>query len=400
MKMSVRALTGAVAASVALTGAPTASAEPTVGSPLVGDFCSAGAPIVGEGASFAKNAHELVFKPAYAAECGAGSITYLPNGSGAGKSAALNRTAGFAGSDEPLSLDELMIDTADQGESGSGRVSPLHHIPIATGAVTVAVNLGQCGVGQEQLNLRGPVIGAMYTGLIRNWNDPLVVADNPTMAACNLPVQLAARSDGSGTTYAFKDFLSKRFPVFQVYKQNDQNTVWPAEELGLATVARGNKNSGVAAVVAATPGAIGYVDLSTALQAGLTMAKVDGPHGQFVSARTNAAPTPNAANCEFAALGATHPVSTLSPGWDAVSITDSPNPLAYPVCTFTYALLYNNLKSAGVAANQAQAQTIVDYLGVAVSAQGQQLLPNYGYARLPANLQLLAQVGLATVTNN
>jgi hypothetical protein len=128
--------------------------------------------------------------------------------------------------------------------------------------------------------------------------------------------------------------------------------------------------------------------------AGLAWAKVDGPHGLFNSPRAGAA-----ANCDLAALGATHPPSTLSPGWEAVSITDSPNPLSYSVCTFTYGLVYNNVRFAGVVATTQQAQTLVDYLGVAVDDLAQAKLPGAGYARLPVNLQAIAKAGLASIAN-
>ena len=392
-KLRSAMVTGLAAVSI-LTLSPARAAAPSgVGSPLVGPFCSSGAGITGQGATFANNAHVDVFIPAYQNNCNKGTVGYTSNGSGAGKNAAMNHTPTFAGSDEPLSADEQLIATAD-GSQLRARVSPIHHIPIALGAVTVPYNLASCGLGQESLTLRAQQIGAIFSGLITKWNDPLLTLGNPQLAACGAKqIRVAVRSDGSGTTYAFKDFLSKRNPQFQVYKQNQLNTAWPAQDSGLNPVLRGNGNSGVATVVKNTDGAIGYVELSTAQKNFLTWARVDGPHLQFVSPARG-----TAANCADAALGATHPPSTLSPGWEAVSITDGPNPNGYPICTFTYALLFNNLRSAFAGAvTLPMAQTLVDYFGLAVDDIGQAGLEAKGYARLPITMQTIAKAGLATI---
>ncbi|HEX9774404.1 MAG TPA: substrate-binding domain-containing protein [Actinomycetota bacterium] len=387
----------AVVAAIGLS-AGLVHAEPTVGSPLVGEYCSAGSSISGTGASFAKNAHNNVFIPAYDGDCGEGAVSYSSTGSGAGKLATRNRTHAFGGSDEPLDATEVAIDSGDTGDPNApnpgGRVSPLHHIPIALGAVTVSYNLAICGItGQEAISLRSPMIAGIFSGAITKWNDPLLTLENPNLANCNRSITLVVRADGSGTTYAFKDYLSKRNPLFQAYKSNDFNTAWPAEDLGLNTPVRGPGNGGVADGVKNNDASIGYVELSTAKSKGLKWALVDGATGVF-----NAPDDGRSANCELAATGATHPPSTLSPGWDAVSITDTPNPLAYAICTFTYALVYNDLATAfGGAMSRAQAQTLVDYMNRALEPDVQDALADHGYAPLPASLQAVAQAGMASV---
>lgn len=386
-----------------------------LGAPLVGSgaFCSASSPIQGTGASFANNAHQTVFIPEYNADCaaGAGNVTYTSTGSGAGKFAAIEHTHWFGMSDEPLSTDETLCGTLDLGftapangtcefSPGQARISPIHHIPLALGSIAVAYNLNfpGCTFGQKALKFRSEVIGAMFSGLITRWNDPLLTVDNAGLsaAACNKPIKLAVRSDGSGTTYAFKDFLSKRNPQFMVYKQNQLNTAWPAQDTGLNPPLRGNGNGGVADQVKNNAGAIGYVELSTAKSKGLTWGTVDGPHRQFLAPDAGAG-----ANCENSATGATHPPSTLSPGWDLVSITDTPNPLGYPICTFTYALVYNNLKSAfGPAFNAAKARALVDYFLVALDADTQAKLNGKGYGAMPASFIAVAQLGVATINDD
>ncbi len=377
-----------------------------VGTPLMtGKFCSSGAAIAGTGASFANNAHQTVFIPEYVADCGKGAVTYTSTGSGAGKFATIEHTHDFGMSDEPLSTDELLCGTLDLGFTApangtceftpqKNRVSPLHTIPMALGSITVSYNLATlCSV--PQLNFRSPVLGAMYTGLITRWNDPLLVQDNPALSSCNKAIKLVVRQDGSGTTYAFKDFLSKRNPQFNVYKQNQLNTAWPAQDLGTNPPLRGNGNGGVADQINNNAGAVGYVELSTARNKLLKWGKVDGPHLQFLAPDQGAA-----ANCDEAATGATHPLSTLSPGWDLVSITDTPNPMGYPICTFTYGLVYNNLRSAfGTAFTAAKARTLVDYLSIALDSDTQQKLNGKGYGRLPDSMRLVAQLGVATITD-
>lgn len=382
-------------------------------SALTGALCSASGSITGVGASFAQNAHDKVFRPAYAAACTVpvSTVAYLGGGSGAGKTGFMGHTHMITGSDEPLSLDEQFTGTAD-AVGLQGRVSPAHHIPIALGSITVAVNLTHCGIGtsngaQLNLQLRSQVIGSIFSGLITDWGDDLIALDNPSLETklntCG-PVKPAVRSDGSGTTYAFKDFLSKRNPQFQVYKQNQLNTAWPAEDLG-RSILRGPGNDGVAGVVDTVPGAIGYVELSEAIRTRapapgktahtpIDFAYVDSPLGEWISPRDGAS-----ANCAAAAVGMTHPASTLLPGWDAVSITDAAAPGAYPICTLTYLLVYNNLASAFPSATDAQIQTVSDYLSVALQDGTQGSLAANGYAPLPLSALTVARLGVTSLAN-
>jgi ABC-type phosphate transport system substrate-binding protein len=341
-----------------------------------------------------------VFIPAYAAACGKGQVSYESQGSGAGKRAHIDRLTAFGMSDEPLSTDEMLRGILDIGSDTAnpnpqGRVSPMHHIPLALGAITVSYNLGSCGIGHEALKLRSPQVAAIYTGLITNWSDPTLTLENPALAGCNKAIRPAARSDGSGTTYAFKDYLSKRNPHFNVYKSNDLNTNWPVEDLGTNSLLRGNGNGGVAAAVKANDGAIGYVELSTAINNGLTWALVDGATGVFNSPRAGFGRQlrPGRHRCHAPGV---HAVSGLGHGLDH----RLSQPLAYAVCTFTYALVYNNLDSAfGGALGAAQRQTLVDYLGVAVDDIGQSQLPLKGYAQIGPSMQAVAKAGLASIAS-
>ncbi|MFP5224186.1 MAG: substrate-binding domain-containing protein [Actinomycetota bacterium] len=403
---------GAVLALTSLTlvtGAGNGLAE----SPLMPGFCTSGGFVEGVGASFAQNLHDKVGIPEFNKACGKGTFKYLGGGSGAGKAAYADHSYLYAGSDEPLSFDEQMAGALD-ADSGAGRVSPSHHIPIGLGAITVSVNLEDCGIGAGtnglvELNLRSQVIGSIFSGIITDWNDGLIGQDQSDgirskLSNCGLPITVAVREDVSGTTYAFKDFLSKRNPQFQVYKQNQFNTAWPIEDLG-GTLVRKKKNDGVANLVDTIPGAIGYVELAEASRvraAGgsssphgiLDWARVDNPAGEFLSPNSGLS-----ARCEAATVGMTHPASTLSPGWDAVSITDGLAPGAYPICTMTYALVYNNLLSAfgGGTATPGKAQTLVDYLDVLLRDSTQTKLGQNGYAALPVSVLQVARAGLLSL---
>jgi phosphate transport system substrate-binding protein len=403
---------GALAAVIAAgpMSIPTVSqAESLLSGPRCSQVAPAGS-VPGTGASFAGNAHNNVFRPAYRAACNISMandpVSYASTGSGAGKTAFITHSNLIAGSDEPLSIDEQangMLDTVGL----QGRVSPAHHLPIALGAITVAANLTHCGIGSSNgsllpLKLRSQVIGSIYSGLISDWGDDLIAVDNPNLDLSNCgPIKLAARLDASGTTYAFKDFLSKRNPQFQVFKQNQLNQTWPAESLGV-TILRGQSNQGVAAIVDTVPGSIGYVELSEALRTRtgtgahtpIDYVQVDNPLGEWISPKAG-----SGANCSQASLGMTHPASTLSVGWDAVSITDAATPGAYPICTLTYLLMYNNLGSAFPSATDPQIQTVIDYAAVALLDSTQGALNGAGYARLPETVLTVARNGVATLAN-
>jgi phosphate transport system substrate-binding protein len=381
--------------------------DPIVGSPLVsGSLCSgAGTPITGSGASFAANAYNQVFIPAYAARCG-GSASYTGGGSGKGRRDFINRVNDWGQTDEPLTLDEYACATGDlgwnAGTPSACAATPglrpgggVHQIPVAVGAVTVSYNL-PCA--SSQLNLHSEQIALIFSGVIKDWSDPLLLsaADNPGLAGCSGPITLAVRSDVSGTTYVFKDYLSKRNPQFMAYKQSALNTQWPAEDSGLnPSVVRGIGNGGVAAQVSSHPGSIGYVELSSAASNGLTWAKVDGPSG-FTVAPDNG----TAANCDLAAIGAATPPTTLYPDWSNVSITDTANPLAYPICSLTYALIYDNQHLAYNGAHDGgKARAVVDLLGIALTNDAQAALGAFHYSALPISILQISRLGLATVTD-
>lgn len=374
-----------------------AIAEPIPASPLVGgSFCSAEGTLALSGSSLAGGFVAGVLVPALASQCPRYTVTYTGTGNGAGRRAFLDRKVQIALVEDALTLDEQACATVALGAwcDQPGRTpSPVHHMPAFMGAVDVVYNLGACGIGHPPLRFRSQVLALIYSGLITRWNDPLPVMENAWLAGCDTTIKPVVRQDGSGTTTVFKDYLSKRNPWFHVYKQATLNTAWPMNDLGIGSgTLRAQGNGGVAQTVKAVDGAIGYIDHATARALGMSIGWPDGPHGNFVSPESG-----GRNNCAQAPVGGTHPPSTLSPGWDQVTITDSANPFAYPICTIVFALVYNNLKAAG--ATSQRARIIADVLFVLFSDELQGGVASPVYAPIPSTIRLMNRAGLATLTD-
>ncbi|WP_199188336.1 phosphate ABC transporter substrate-binding protein PstS [Deinococcus arcticus] len=301
--------------------------------------------VTGAGASFPFPLYSKMFAE-YKKDKGV-TVNYQSVGSGAGQKQILERTVDFAGSDNPMS-DEAMKDAPGK----------LLHIPTAIGAVVPAYNLP--GV-TTPLKFTGKVLADIYLGKIRTWNDKAIAALNPGVTIPPLPITVARRSDGSGTTFVFSDYLAKVSSEWKSKVGVGNSLQWP-----VGTGARGN--DGVAGVVKSTPGAIGYVELVYAKQNKLPFGSVQNRAGKFVLADNG----PAAA----AALGVVIPADTR------VSLTNSANADAYPIASFTYVIFYQEQKYAG--RTQAQAKALKDLLSWMVTT-GQGYNEALDYAKLPAS---------------
>ncbi|MBI0446593.1 phosphate ABC transporter substrate-binding protein PstS [Deinococcus sp. DB0503] len=302
--------------------------------------------ITGAGASFPYPLYSKMFAE-YKNATGV-NVNYQSVGSGAGQKQILERTVDFAGSDNPMSDETLKSAPA-----------PLLHIPTAIGAVVPAYNLP--GVTQP-LKFTGRVLADIYLGKIKNWNDKAIAALNPGVTLPPLPITVARRSDGSGTTYVFSDYLSKVSPEWKSKVGVGNSLQWP-----VGTGAKGN--DGVAGVVKSTPGAIGYVELVYAKQNKLTFGSVQNRAGKFVLADNG----PAAA----ATLGVVIPADTR------VSLTNSANAEAYPIASFTYVIFYQDQKYGN--RTEEQAKALKNLLTWMVTT-GQQYNEGLDYAKLPANV--------------
>jgi phosphate transport system substrate-binding protein len=270
-------------------------------------------------------------------------INYQPVGSGAGIRSITNGTVFFGASDGPMTPDQML--------AAPGKIL---HLPTVLGAVVPVFNVPNV----TDIKFTGPMLANIFLGKITKWNDPAIATSN---AGVNLPatdITVVHRSDGSGTSYIWNDYLAKVSPEWKQRVGVAQSVNWP---VGLG----GAKNDGVAALVKQTPGAIGYVELVYAIQTKLASGAVQNMAGKFVTATI-------ASTTAAAAAAATH-----MPADYRVSITNPPGDDAFPISSFTWILLYQNPK------DKARAAAMNGFMKWALT-DGQKYASDLGYAPLPA----------------
>jgi phosphate transport system substrate-binding protein len=284
-------------------------------------------------------------------------INYQPLGSGAGIRQVTERTVFFGATDAPLTQEQLL--------AAPGK---LLHLPTVLGAVVPIYNLP--GVSQE-LKFNGPVLANIFLGKVTKWNDPALAALNPGVKLPGTDIVVAHRSDGSGTTYIWVDFLSKVSPEFKKTVGVGTAVKWP---VGVAAA----KNDGVAAIVSQTPGALGYVELIYALQTKTAYGTVQNMSGKFVKA-----------SVESVTAAASAAAKQMPPDF-RVSITNAPGEAVYPISSFTWILLYQDPK------DKVQGKAMVEFMKWALT-DGQKFAPELGYAPIPKNVVDLEMKALATI---
>jgi phosphate transport system substrate-binding protein len=284
-------------------------------------------------------------------------INYQPIGSGGGIRAITTQTVFFGASDGPMTNDQL--------NAAPGK---LLHFPTVLGSVVPVYNIA--GVGAD-LKFTGQVLADIYLGKITKWNDAAIAKEN---AGVNLPdsdITVVHRSDGSGTSYIWLDYLAKISPEFKKRVGVATSVNWP---VGLG----GKGNDGVAALVKQTPGAIGYVELVYSLRNNITAGVVKNMAGKFVKASLE--------TTTAAAAGA----AAAMPADFRVSITNAPGDNAYPISSFTWMLLYQNPK------DKAQSKTMLDFMKWALT-DGQKYCADLGYAPLPQAVVQMEMKALDTI---
>ena len=283
------------------------------------------------------------------------TVNYGGGGSGKGRTDLASGVVQFAGSDSPIPSDEV----------ANFKGKTVLYYPILISPITVSYNLS----GVTGLKLTAPVIADIFQAKITKWNDPAITALNPGVKLPSTPIVIAHRSDSSGTTANFSQFLVEGAPG--VWKLGSSSTIsWPATSRG------GNGNGGVAQIVKSTPGAIGYVDYADAKASGLTYASVKNQAGNYV------APSVSAATA--AADSATvKPDLTFSAIW-------APGARSYPITAQSWVLVYQKQSSANTT------KMLKAYFGYLVGA-GQKLLPGLGYAPLPASIDQKAKAALSKI---
>jgi phosphate transport system substrate-binding protein len=265
-----------------------------------------GATLTGAGATFPNPIYSKWFD-AYARETGV-RINYQSIGSGGGIRQFTEGTVDFGASDGPMTDEQIAAVHGD-----------VLHVPTVLGAVVATYNLPS--LGKRPLRFDGPTLADIFLGRISRWNDPHIAALNPGVALPGQDILVVHRSDGSGTSYIFTDFLSKVSPGWKEQVGRATSVNWPA---GLG----GKGNEGVTQQVKQSEGAIGYVELIYALANGLPVAEVRNPSGRFVA--------PTLESVSAAAQG-----TAFSPDTDfRVSITNAPGAEAYPIASFTWLLIH------------------------------------------------------------
>ncbi len=270
-------------------------------------------------------------------------INYQSLGSGAGIRQLSAQTVFFGASDGPM--------TDEQLKTAPGRIL---HFPTVLGAVVPVYNI--TGVASE-LKFTGALLADIYLGKVTKWNDPAIRKLNPGVSLPADDIAVVHRSDGSGTTYIFCDYLAKLSSQWKTRVGVATSVNWP---VGLG----GKGNEGVAGLVKQTPGAIGYVELIYALQNRMSYGSVQNASGSFVRA------TPDGVTAAAAAAASGMPADFR------VSITNAPGAAAYPISSFTWLLLYEDPK------DRQSAKTMVDFMRWALT-DGQKYCKDLGYAPLP-----------------
>jgi len=289
----------------------------------------------------------------------ASKVNYQSIGSGGGILQLTNKTVDFGDSDAPLNADQTAKISA-----------PVLHIPMTSGAVVVTYNIP--GVSAA-LNLTGKDLADIYLGKITAWNAPELKASNKGVNLPELPIVVIHRSDGSGTSFIFTDYLTKVNPDWAKKVGKASAVNWPA---GLG----GKGSEGVAGLVKQTPGAIGYVELAYAKQNKMPFANIQNKSGKFI--------TPEIAATTLAS-------NVVIPADTKVSITDTDNPKGYPIASFTWALIYKEQNYNG--RSKARATELVKLLWWNIH-QGQQFCEPLTYAPLSKAAVKAAEAVLKSAT--
>ena len=270
-------------------------------------------------------------------------INYQSIGSGGGIRQLTDKTVDFGASDGPMNDDQLKQASV-----------PILHFPTVLGAAIPAYNVP--GVHGD-LNFTPEALSGIFLGTVTKWNDPAITSANPGVKLPGDDIVVVHRSDGSGTSYIWTDYLSKVSPAWQSKVGKGTSVNWP---VGLG----GKGNEGVSALVQQTPGSLGYVELIYAIQNHMPYGKVKNSSGEFVKADLASVSAAAAAAAKFI------------PDDFRVSITNPEGKAAYPIASFTWLLIPSKFSDS------AKRDVVKDFLKWALT-DGQQYAESLSYAKLP-----------------
>ena len=312
----------------------------------------------GAGATFPLPFYNVVFEQF--GQVNGDQVAYGGIGSGGGVRNLRDKIVDFAGSDAYLSDKEM------------AEMAPVVHIPTCMGAVVVAYNLD----GVDELKLTGELVADIFAGEVKMWNDARLAELNPDAKLPNEPIIPVYRSDGSGTTFVFTDYLTKVSPMW-ASKYGAGKSV----NFSFGQAAKGNP--GVAGVIKQTKNTIGYVGSEYAFAQNIPYASIQNQRGEFV--------LPSSATISAAASGEI-PVDTRC------SITNPDAVGAYPISTFTWMIIYKEQNYSDRTKEQAIAT--LDLLKYILSDEAQNITSEVHYAPLPAKAKELSMTNLKAVTYN
>ena len=284
-------------------------------------------------------------------------INYQSIGSGGGIRQLLDKTVDFGASDGPM--------TDEQLQQASVKIL---HFPTVLGADVPSYNIPSVNA---ELKFTPEALAGIFLGKVTKWNDPAISGANPGVKLPAEDIVVVHRSDGSGTTYIWTDYLSKVSDEWRTKVGKNTSVNWP---VGLG----GKGNEGVAGLVKQTPNSIGYVELIYAVQNNIPYGSVKNATGEFVK--------PSLAGVSAAAAGA----ATSMPDDFRVSITNAPGKAAYPISSFTWLLIPAQIQDA------AKKVAIKDFLGWMLTA-GQQFCEPLAYAKLPKEVVAKEQKAIAMI---
>ncbi len=291
-------------------------------------------------------------------------FNYQAIGSGGGIKQVTEGTVDFGATDGPMTDKQLSEAKSKQG-------TDVLHIPTVMGAVVVSYNLPKVS---GKLNLDGETLANIFLGKVTKWNDGAIAKLNPKVSLPNKAIIVAHRSDGSGTTFIFTDYLAKVSKDWESKVGKGTSVNWP---VGLG----GKGNDGVAGLIKQTEGSIGYIELAFAVQNKIAYANMKNKAGNIVEATF--------ASVSAAAEGA----SKNMPSDLRVSITNADGKNSYPISGFTWLLVYKNMK------DEAKANSLVKFLKWAMG-KGQSFATDLYYAPLPKAVIKLCEKNIATITAN
>ena len=291
-------------------------------------------------------------------------FNYQAIGSGGGIRQITEGTVDFGATDGPMTDQQLAEAKTKQG-------TDILHIPTVMGAVVISYNLPGLA---KTLNLDGTILADIYLGKITKWNDPAIEKINPNLNLPDKAIVVAHRSDGSGTSFIFSDYLTKVSKDWETKVGKGTSVNWP---VGLG----GKGNDGVAGLVKQTEGSIGYVELAYAVKNNIPYANMKNKDGKYVTA--------SFASVSAAAEGAAKNMTADL----RVSITDASGKDTYPISGFTWLLIPQNMK------DEAKATAMVKFLKWAMG-KGQSFATDLYYAPLPKQVVKLCEKKITLITAN